>query len=219
MRQRKPFEFPDYTSNERRVDTAIHILGVVGSILGAIWLLSTQACCLSDAECAALIIYTGSFCGTMLSSAAYHFAPSGRSKEIIRRIDHAMIFAMIAGTYTPFAVHYLSRSTGEGVGLWFVWGVALVGIALKLTYPRRFERIGLVLYLGLGWALVVLAQPMWASLSTPILVLLGVGGVLYTLGTVAHVLESVPYHNAAWHALVLIAAASHYAAVVLETVP
>lgn len=219
MRQRKAYEFPAYTPGERIADALIHILGVLAAVGGAAWLVPVRAAGLPPAEWLSLLAYAAALGGTMIASMAYHFAHPGRLKEILRRVDHAMIFAMIAGTFTPFAAQYARTGGDVRSSLWIVWGVALAGIALKLAFPRRFERAGLVLYLGLGWALAPLAWPVWASLATPSLVLLGVGGLLYALGTVLHLMESVRYHNAAWHGVVLVAAACHFAAVVLATMP
>ncbi len=106
---------------------------------------------------------------------------------------------------------------GGGEDLLAVWRVTLAGMMLKLAFPRRFERFGLAPYLGLGWAMAVLAPSMWAFLTRPALVLLAVGGVLYTLGSAVPLMDTVAYHNAAWQALIVTAAGCHFAAVVLES--
>jgi hemolysin III len=212
-------EFPAYTPGERRADAVVHALGGLGAGVGSVWLLSARICCLSDIRLLSLIAYLGGLGGMVLASAAYNFVRSLPVKEILRRVDHAMIFAMIAGTYTPIAVRHLMDGEGRGTGLWIVWSVACAGIVLKLVFPRRLERFGLALCLGLGWAIVVLSQPIWASMSTGALILLAGGGLLYTVGTAIHLMERLAYHNAIWHALVFTAAACHFAAIALETAP
>lgn len=214
---RKEYEFPSYTRGEERVDLAVHTLGVLAALSGGVWLLSVRAGIMHAGEVLSLVVYATAL-GTMtLASTAYHFTRPGRVKEVLRRVDHAVIFALIAGTYTPFAVHHAAAGGTVGAGLWIVWAVALAGIVLKLRYPRRYERSGLILYVALSWAIVFLAQPMWAALETPTLILLGFGGLLYLAGTALHLMESLPYHNAAWHAFVLTAAGCHFAAVLIET--
>ncbi|MGQ9369212.1 PAQR family membrane homeostasis protein TrhA [Azospirillum sp. ST 5-10] len=221
-RTRRPCEtctFPVYSPGERLADTVIHAVGIVGAGLGALWMVPKRACCLPGVELLSLVVYTGTLAVTLLTSALYNLAPAGRRKELLRRIDHAMIYALIAGTYTPFAIRHLSRDGGRGEGLLVAWGVALAGMVLEVAFPRRFERFGFALYLGLGWAVVVLAPSVWASLATPILTLVLAGGALYTLGSAVHLMTAVAYHNAAWHALVVTAAGCHFAAVVLASSP
>lgn len=216
-RPRIAHEFPAYTPGERRADLVVHALCVLGVLIGAAWLLLARSCCAVAAEGVPLVAYMAALAGMVLASAAYNLIRKGRVKEILRRIDHAMIYALIAGTYTPFAARHMATAEGIGTSLWIVWGVALAGVALKLAFPRRLERLGLALYLGLGWALLMLGMPMWGAVGTAPLVLLGAGGLLYTLGTAVHLAERVAYHNAVWHALVLAAAGCHFLAVVLET--
>jgi hemolysin III len=220
MTTRGAYDFPVYTRAERIADAAVHVTGVPLAAAGAVWLMSASAGRLTDAAKLSLLAYLLALVGTLLVSAAYNLVRAGRLKENLRRLDHAMIYAMIAGTYTPFAGHYLQRG---GSGLWLemvslavVWAVALAGGILKLAFPRRLEMAGFALYLGLGWAMVLLGWPMWAALPLPSLALLGVGGVIYTLGAAVHLRETVPYHNAVWHALVLAAAGCHFAAIALQ---
>lgn len=215
---RKVMEFPTYSARERLADGLVHALGVFGAGIGSLFLMARAADRLSTGEILALAVYTLSLGGMLLTSTTYHLLSPSRGKEVLRRVDHAMIYALIAGTYTPFAVRYMEGGGGSGVDLLGVWCVALTGMVLKLTFPRRFERFGLGLYLGLGWAMAVLAPSMWASFALPSLILLAVGGVLYTLGSVVHHMEKLAYHNAVWHALVVIAAACHFVAVVKETI-
>ena len=96
--------------------------------------------------------------------------------------------------------------------------MALGGVALKLFAPWRFERLGFVLYLGLGWAILSVAEPLWRSLSPATLVLLLAGGVVYTVGAFIHTLDRLPYNIPVWHGLVVVAASCHFAAVVREFV-
>lgn len=193
----------------------VHAVGVAGAGVGTVWLLLEHACCLPKAELLSVCLYMVTLAGTLLSSTLYNFLPPGRRKEVLRRIDHAMIYALIAGTYTPFAVHHIIRTQGNAHGLGIVWGVALAGIGLKVVFPRRLERLGFALYLGLGWAVAVLAPSVWSSLTIPTLALVLAGGVLYTVGSMIHLMTTVAYHNAAWHVLVVAAAGCHFVAVAL----
>ncbi|MFP5511594.1 MAG: PAQR family membrane homeostasis protein TrhA [Alphaproteobacteria bacterium] len=210
-------QFPVYSVGERRADAVVHAVGVTAGIAGIVWLLN--AAVLSDTvptrTALALTIYGLGLVGMLTASAAYNLAPPGFGKALLRRVDHAMIFVMIAGTYTPFTL-----GLGQGIVLGgAVWGGAAFGAALKLRFPGRFHRLGLALYLGLGWAIVTALEPLGSVLSAPALWLLVVGGLLYTVGVVFHLMERMPYNNAVWHLLVLAAASCHFAAVSVAFLP
>lgn len=146
------------------------------------------------------------------SSALYHLTRQPERKELLRRIDHAVIFVMIAGTYSPFVLVKVGGAWGFGLFA-FVWAVALFGVLLKLRYPRKWEPAALAAYLGLGWVCVVAIGPLVDALSVPVLVLLGAGGLIYSLGVLFYVQKRLRYRIAIWHAMVLAAAGCHYAAV------
>ncbi len=145
-------------------------------------------------------------------SAGYNMVDRPDWKQILRRFDHAAIFLMIAGTYTPIMLIGVGGARGYAL-LALVWAVALMGVALKLAAPRRFERISVVLYLALGWSILAVMEPLISALSVPALVLIVIGGVVYSFGVAFLVWRRLPYHNAIWHGFVLVAAGCHYAAV------
>lgn len=213
---REPFTFPQYAAAERRADAAVHLLGVSAS-LAAFPVLALLALPQGSAlSILSLAIYGTGLIAVFGFSAAYNLVQRPDWKEILRRLDHAAIFVMIAGTYTPFSLVVIGGTWGLAL-LAAVWAVAALGVALKLFLPRRFERASILLYLAQGWAILVVVEPLVAALSTPALVLLVTGGLLYTLGVVFHLWRRLPYHNAIWHLMVLAAAGCHYAAI-LEAV-
>lgn len=197
---------------ERLADAVVH---AVGGALGIAACAALGALALPKADfrtVAALAPYAGGLLAMLGCSALYNLAPEGRWKRAFRRLDHAAIFVMIAGTYTPFAL--LAMGGPEGLALLaFVWAVALGGVALKLGWPGRLERVSIVLYLALGWSALAALEPLAAALSPAGLILLATGGALYTVGVVFHLWERLPYQTAIWHGFVLAGAAAHYAAV------
>lgn len=210
--------FPEYSLRERLVDGIIHCIGVPAGFAASIWLLTTAARHASGALLASLSLYSFGLVSMLSASALYHFTRAGRLKEILRRTDHAAIFVMIAGSYTPFAVNALEPEIGVTLSV-IVWAVAGTGIILKIAFPRRLERFSLLLYLALGWAVVPVLEPVAEAISPDAFTLLLIGGVLYTIGAGLHVLERLPYHNAAWHALVLAGATCHFLAISKEFLP
>jgi hemolysin III len=151
----------------------------------------------------------------LISSTAYNLYVDHPERHILRQIDHAAIFVMIAGTYTPFLLVAVGGAWGHGL-LAFVWAVALAGVVMKLTWPHRFDRLSIAAYLLLGWSIVVALDPLAAGVSAAGLALLAVGGLLYSFGVIFHVWTRLPYQNAIWHAFVLAAAACHFSAVMAE---
>ena len=145
-------------------------------------------------------------------SAAHNCGQARAGQELRRRLDHAAIFVMIAGTYTPFTLAGLSG--GLAIGLTAaIWTVALGGALVKLRYPRRFERLAIVAYLVLGWQGLFLVPSLFAALPEPAALLIVTGGVLYSAGVAFHLWTRLPFHSAIWHGFVVLAAGCHYAAI------
>lgn len=159
-----------------------------------------------------LIAYCVGLLAMIGCSALYHLSASATYRPLFRRFDHAAVFLLIAGTYTPFALSGALGSRGL-VLLWLMWGLAALGMSLKLLRPGSFERSSIALYLLLGWSGLAAVDALRSAVSTSALVLLAAGGVLYTTGVAFHLWKSLPYQNAIWHAFVLAGAACHYAAV------
>lgn len=196
-------------------DLVIHALGVAFGLAACITL---AVLTLPEAELLRLVslgLYAAGLMTMLGCSALYNLAIHAPFRHLFRRLDHAAIFVMIAGTYTPFSLVAIGGAWGFGLFL-FVWSVALAGVLLKLFWPHRFERLSIVAYLLLGWTIVVALEPLFDSVSPPTIVLLGIGGLFYSLGVVFHLWRRLPYHNAIWHACVLVAAVCHFAAVLRD---
>jgi hemolysin III len=202
--------------SERKADAAIHGVGVAFGIVAVAALAVLAIDHVRPRELVSLGLYAFGLFAMLTCSALYNVARHGRHADMLRRIDHAVIYIMIAGTYSPIAVMAVGGTRGQLL-FGFVWLVALAGAAIKLWLPYRFERVSLAAYLLLGWTVLVVIEPLRAAMPPPGLLLLGVGCGLYSVGVVFHVWRRLPYHNAVWHALVLVAAACHYIAVVILT--
>jgi hemolysin III len=147
-------------------------------------------------------------------SAIYHRGTwSPRTWAFLRRFDHANIFVLIAGTYTPFALVALRDS----IGWWLfasTWTLAVVGIVFKLFFTGRFKFVSTMVYLAMGWMVVVAARPLLHSVPMPIVAWLLAGGLSYTLGTIFYLAKHRHAH-AVWHGFVLLGSACHFVAVAL----
>ena len=208
------FVFPQYTAPERIADLCIHAIGVTASVIALAALIFIGVESKTALWILALVIYGLALVATFSFSAGYHVAMRPKLKEWLRRLDHAAIFLMIAGTYTPLILIKMNNAWGLGL-LAVVWGMAAIGIAIKLFAPRYLEGISTALYLMQGWAILAAWEPLMTAVSGHVLTLLMVGGVLYTVGVVFHLWERLPFQNAIWHGFVLSAASCHYAAVMV----
>jgi hemolysin III len=204
--------FPQYTMGERLADGLIHLAGVVGSLIAAVVLMIVAVRVLPGDWVLPLAVYSVALIATFGCSAAYNLVMSPRPKEVLRRLDHASIFVMISGTYTPMAL--IGMGEVWGIALFsFVWLITVLGATAKLIMPRAVESITIGLYLVQGWAAIFAIGPLVSMIPSQALLLLCVGGILYSVGVLFHLARGLPYHNAIWHAFVLVAASLHYAAV------
>lgn len=146
------------------------------------------------------------------TSTLYHALHPGRAKRLLRLLDHSAIYLLIAGTYTPFCLVTLQGAWGWSI-FGVVWGIALVGITLKSTAGLGWERASLVLYLLMGWMVVVAIGPLVRALPGPGLAWLAAGGLCYTGGTVFYALDRRRWFHAWWHLCVLMGSACHVAAI------
>jgi hemolysin III len=205
--------FPQYTVRERIADGCIHVVGVTASVvaLTALLILGVQA--QATLWIVSLSIYGLALVAMFTCSAGYNLIVRPKVKSVFRRLDHAAIFLLIAGTYTPFALMKMDAKWGFTL-LAVVWTMAALGIAIKLLAPRYLEGVTTALYLVQGWAVIVAWHPLVSSVPEHVAFLLMLGGVLYTVGVVFHLWERLPFQNAIWHGFVLAAASVHFAAVI-----
>ncbi|MDB5896717.1 MAG: hemolysin [Ramlibacter sp.] len=199
------------SSNEEIANSLSH---GVGALLAAVFSpqLIANALQAGSTHAIAAAVYCGSMILLFSVSAAYHWLPRGSTKDLLRRLDHAAIFLFIAGSYTPFVLGSLAEE-----GYWFlatVWLIATVGTVAKCANRLTHPYLSTALYLGLGWLVVFILQPLMSVMPPEGLALLVTGGALYTLGAVVfHFDERVPYAHFAWHLLVLGASGCHFVAV------
>lgn len=197
---------------EIAADGIIHALAILAGLIGGGALIVLSAMNGSAVVIVAVAIYSAGLLLMFSCSCLYNMARRHRRRDLFRRLDHAGIFVMIAGTYTPFTLIMLPGTLGITL-LVVVWALAVAGIVIKLFWPLKLERVSTLLYVGLGWLGIVALEPLLASEAFAALILLGVGGALYTIGVGFHHWERLPYQNAIWHGFVVAAAGSHYGAV------
>jgi hemolysin III len=165
---------------------------------------------------AARIAGASVFAATMvllyLTSALYHALPGNRAKRVFQVLDHAAIFLMIAGTYTPFTLGVLRGAWGWTLfGL--VWGLALAGVVLTAAGGVRHPKLTTGLYLAMGWLILLAVKPLWLRMPSLGLFWLVAGGIAYTVGVVFYAANRVRYSHFVWHLFVITGTACHFLAV------
>ena len=194
----------------------VHIVGLTLALVGGIVLLTFAVRAGSISAVVGVSIYGAGLLAMLAFSTAYNFAKA-RFRPRLRNLDHAGIFLMIAGSYTPFTIHNLSGAWAWGMTI-AVWTIAGLGVVMKLTLPKVDRRLSLALYLALGWLVVVALKPMIDHVYWVALLLLLIGGVLYSTGVIFYVNKRLKFSRAIWHGHVVAAAATHWAAVLLGVV-
>ena len=147
-----------------------------------------------------------------LTSTLYHALPRNRAKRVFQVLDHAAIFLMIAGTYTPFTLGVL-RGTWGWTLFGIVWGLAFGGVVLTVAGGVRYPKLTTSLYLAMGWLIVVAIKPLWLRMPSEGLFWLLAGGIAYTVGVVFYAAKRVRYCHFVWHLFVIAGTACHFIAV------
>lgn len=193
-------------------DGIVHAVGIVLSIAAGSALLAVSAFHTAPGEYAAVVFYVVSLLTVLSISCAYNLWPVSPAKWLLRRFDHAAIYLLIAGTYTPFIAQLNDTATARTM-IAVVWGAAVIGIAIKLFLPGRFDRLAVVFYLAMGWSGAAAAQSFLETLPATTLWLIVAGGVVYSCGVIFFIWQNLRFQSAVWHGFVVTGACLHLAAV------
>ncbi len=203
---------------EELVNSLIHGVGALLSIGGVSVLVVFASLYGTAWHIVACSIYGVTLILLYVVSTWYHAARSFHSKQVLQVIDHACIYLLIAGTYTPFML--VIFPPGWGWSLFGVeWGLAVAGVVLKIFYVNQFNVISTLVYLGMGWLILIAIFPLIEYLSLAGIVWLFLGGVAYTAGTVFYLKEQVRFSHAIWHVFVLTGSICHYFAIFFYVLP
>ena len=207
-----------YSLGEEIANSVIHGIGIALSIAALVILVAVAVLSGDPYRLAAAIVYGVSLILEYTASTLYHAFPQPRVKHVFKVLDHCGIYLLIAGTYTPFCLVTLRDDGGWWVFA-LVWTLALAGIALEAFWTYRPRWLSALVYLGLGWIVVIAIDPLMENLAPQGVWLLVAGGLAYTVGTAFYVLKRIPYMHAVWHVWVLAGSVLHFLAVVLFVMP
>jgi hemolysin III len=209
----------EYSDIEERANAITHGLGVVLGVVGLILLLIRAFDYQADMlTVASMAVYGSSIILLFLASTLYHSITTEKTKRLLKTLDHCAIYLLIAGSYTPFLLVGLRTPLAMGL-MAVIWGIALVGIIMKIAFVYRFKRLSLFIYLAMGWLSLIVVYQLAMNIDIGGLVLLAVGGVIYSLGVIFYVAKRIPFNHAIWHLFVLAGCACHFFAIYLFVTP
>jgi len=201
-----------YSESEERLNIWSHALGLFLSLLAFPFLITKAFTYSGFWQVSSFIIYGLSLIVLYAASTFYHASVNPKNRRKLNIFDHAAIYALIAGSFTPFCIIALDSDMGWYLFI-FVWIFALIGIILKLFFTGRFDKLSTAMYLLMGWQVVFFIKPLMKVLTDFGLNLLIIGGVFYTVGAMLYSIKKIPYNHAIFHLFVLLGSASHFFAV------
>lgn len=199
-----------YTKEEDRLNYISHFIGAILSIIGLFYLLLVNRD-LSLSITISVIIYSLGMFSLFTASALYHKEQDPNKRSTLKRLDHAMILVMIAGTYTPFC--FVINTTSSYIILLLVYILSIIGIVIKVKYINVHKLISISIYLIVGWLALFMLKDMLSILDDTTLFYMVLGGITYTIGALVYALSKFKYHHALWHIIVLLAASFFFISV------
>ena len=209
----------NYTVGEEIANAVTHGVAALLSIAGLCVLVAFAASYSGSAlVVTAVAIFGASMVCLYTASTLYHAIPNIRAKKVLQVLDHAMIYILIAGSYTPFCLVTLKGWVGITLCC-AVWAIAIAGVSLQKILLKRSDWINCLLYLVMGWLVVLAIDPLFSALPEGGLWLLVLGGVAYSVGVIFYIWEKLPYGHAVWHVFVFLGTVLQFFSVLLYVIP
>ncbi len=201
-----------YAPTEERLNILSHATGLVLSLVGLVLLVTRAATLGTTVHVVSFGIFGTSLVLLYAASTIYHSSTEPDARIRLRTVDHAAIYILIAGSYTPFTLTVLHGAVG-----WILfaasWSMAAIGIVLKLFFTGRFNLVSTLMYVFMGWVIVFAIKPLIAALPSEGMFWLIAGGLSYTLGAAFYAIKKMPFGHAVFHFFVLAGSACHFVAV------
>jgi hemolysin III len=207
-----------YSIGEEIMNGVTHGLGAALSIAGLTILVVLAVMSGNVRQIVGFSIYGASLIILYLASTLYHSFQKPEVKRVLKIIDHAAIYLLIAGTYTPFLLVGVQGAWGWTM-LVLIWGLAILGISFKTLFIDRFQKLSVLGYVLMGWLSVLIIKSLLDTIAVGGLIWLAVGGAIYTIGVIFYSLKKIPYMHGVWHLFVLGGSICHYFAVLLYLAP
>lgn len=200
------------TLGEEIANSITHGLALLAILIAAPFLVMSVASKGDSGDIAGAVVFSVTMVLVYGTSTFYHSIPFGRTKQFFRIVDHSVIYLLIAGTYTPFALGALEDSWGIAL-LTVQWVLAITGVSLKVFTGLRYKKLSIILYLVMGWLALVAVKPLIANVPLNGLVWILAGGIAYTAGIPFYTAKKVKYTHLVWHLFVIAGTFCHFVAV------
>jgi len=201
-----------YDSTEEKINVITHAIGLLLSIAALVILIVHASNNGSARHIVSFTIFGASLILLYSASTLYHYSQKPNIRRKLNILDHASIYVLIAGTYTPFTLVTLKGALGWTI-FGITWGIALVGVFLKLFYTGRYDKISTIAYVTMGWIIIIAIKPLIENLPINGLYWLLAGGLSYTVGAVLYSIKKIKYNHAIFHIFVLFGSFSHFMAI------
>lgn len=213
--KKEEFEYNFYTKGEEIANAVTHGVGAILSIVGSIFLILKAFKTSSNYAIIGVWVYCIALFILYLGSTLYHSIPGKLVKRIFRILDHSSIYLLIAGTYTPIILIFLNTDKKSMYLLLFLWVIAVVGIVFKAFWIDKFGLLSTILYILMGWTIVINIKTVILLIPFNILMLIVFGGISYTVGCIFFSIDKMPYNHFIWHLFVMLGSALHYITIFL----
>lgn len=207
-----------YSKKEERLNVISHAIGLVLSVAALVLLVVYASLEGQAAHIVSFSIYGASLILLYSASTFYHYVQSPKLRKKLNVLDHAAIYVLIAGTYTPFCLVVLEGWIGYTI-FGVAWGLALIGVVFKLFYTGRFDKLSTAAYVLMGWLIIFAIRPLIESLPNGGLFWLFLGGLFYTVGAILYSIKGLKYNHAIFHIFVLLGSFCHFMAVFFYVLP
>ena len=201
-----------YNSTEEKLNVITHGIGLILSVVALVLLVIHASEMGTTRHVVSFTIFGASLILLYSASTFYHYSQHPNIRRKLNILDHASIYVLIAGTYTPFTLVTLQGTLGWVI-FGITWGIALIGVFLKLFYTGRFDKASTIAYVAMGWVIIIAIKPLIANLPENGLYWLFAGGVFYTIGAVLYSIKKLKFNHAIFHVFVLLGSFSHFMAV------
>ena len=207
-----------YPEKEEKLNVITHALGFFLGVIAMALMIIKASLYGTAIDIVSVAIYGFTLAVLYFASTAYHMAKEEKIRYRLNIFDHVSIFLLIAGTYTPFTLITLHGPWGWSI-FGVVWGIAFAGIIMKIFFTGRFNLLSTILYVAMGWIMIVAIVPLVRALPLAGLIWLFAGGLSYTLGAVVFLMDKVPYNHAIFHVFVLMGSICHFVAIYWYVLP
>jgi len=197
------------SNNEKKYNFLTHFFGLLMSLIGMILLVNKSIDSQMANKLFCAVVYGASLTFMYMSSSLYHYFIDNKHSNSLQKLDHVSIYLLIAGSYTPPILLNINSFIGDII-LIIIWSMAIIGVIHKVFFFNYFKNLSLIFYLIMGWLIVIDFKTLLVSFTNHEIILMVIGGILYSVGAVFYSMDQLKYNHVIWHIFVLLGSISHF---------